>query len=85
MDDGFNEVMAYFNDFWGGCIWYPSAVREHTYYVCAPGPFHPYDFETITEACYAMGWEVLSVAAGNMPGYFEFMLIPKEVDDVLAL
>lgn len=76
----FDKVVSYFDQFWDGGYWYPSAVREHTYYVRVPGPLHPSDFEVIADACHAMGWQVLSVAAGNMPGYFEFMLTPNDLE-----
>lgn len=78
MDDGFDKIVAYFNDFWGGCEHYPSAVREQTYFVDVCGPFHPSDFEAIVDACHTMGWEVMSVAAADKHGYLEFMLIPRE-------
>jgi hypothetical protein len=81
VDDGFDKVVAYFNDFWGGCEWYPSAVREQTYFVDVCGPFHPSDFDTISEECYALGWEIRSVAAAlGKCGYLEFVLIPNELE-----
>lgn len=78
MDDGFDKVVLYFDQFWGGCEHYPSAVREQTYFVDVCGPFHPSDFDIISEECYALGWEVKSVAAADKSGYLEFMLIPRE-------
>lgn len=81
MDDGFDKVVEYFREFWGGCEHYPSAVRDRTYFVDVCGPFHPSDFEVIADACHTMGWEIRSVAAAaDKHRYLEFVLIPNEVE-----